>query len=627
MCGILVQRLAENVDELKFKKALDKIAHRGPDASGISSTAAGNIYLGHRRLSIIDLSTNANQPMKVDSERLQIVFNGEIYNFKELKKYLDSKFPKIQWNSVSDTEVLLMGYKLLGSPFFSKLNGMFSFVIYDGYKDELIFQRDPIGIKPLYIYSRKDELILSSELSAIKALLKETDLTIRKESLYDQAMFTFVPEPNTMFNEIIHASPGVIYSYSANGILSEEVSFQSTKLSKKRHVARVKTFDYYLNKSIERQVNADVPITSLLSGGLDSSLLTSIASKHVDLTEVFTLSINGKDNSEDGQTDDLYYAKLLAEDLKTRINVTEADENFIDRIDEILPCLEDGIADPAAIALYVLCEEIAKKGYKVVLLGQGPDEYLKGYRRHKAHKLSSYFPFVLIRILSPVIMKIPDMSGVLNPLIRRAKYLALRSRLSEKERVKSYYMWNLPHEISKIYNLPKPYNNNELNSIVKDDSQNFSDCMDKADKELDLKSLNLHYSDRICMKFGIEGRVPYLDSELVSYMESLKDRDKMLLFESKYILKKVAEKYISKSVIYRKKSGFGLPIRSWIKNRESLVRQVLNQEQLDLLEIYNNRHIADMISDTVNGKKDYSYTLWILMIQVKWLQHNKYKIC
>lgn len=615
MCGVLSwTSVKREFTSNKFEAALSEIKHRGPDNQDFISIPIG--FLGHSRLSIIDLSDSGNQPMTSSSQNYSISFNGEIFNFENLRKYLDKKY-SINWASDCDTEVLLTGYEKEGSDFFNLLNGMYAILLYNHKSSELIFARDPQGIKPLYIYKNSKDTILCSELAPIKKLVSKESLSIRKKSLLDQLLFTYVPEPFSMYNEILKVEPGKVFNLKNNQIeLIQEICPSEFKLGE----INADRLNEVLESSIKRQLVSDVPITCLLSGGLDSSILTKIASQHAELNQVYNLRILGEDIKLDDQTDDYHYAQKVADSLGVKMTTIKADESFLDDLELMVDILEDGIADPAALSMLKLCEQISRDKFKVVLLGQGPDEYMMGYRRHIAWKiLANNGLRYALKISRPLIRVFKGKSAFL----RRLEILSELSLLDEKDRFRRLFYWTDPIVLRRIFNLTEEYFNDTLESIILDNESNLSFNVEKADQKLDLLSLNLHYSDRICMKFGLEGRVPYLDNQMIEAYSKLNVNQKLNGFRSKHLLKEVGELHFGKDIVNRKKAGFSLPIRAWFQKSNVVIEKFFKRESLESCDLFDVEFVLSLLKETQMGIRDHSYTLWVILVQLIWLDKNK----
>jgi asparagine synthase (glutamine-hydrolysing) len=534
------------------------IKSRGPDADG--TYIDGKISLGHVRLSIIDLSSKANQPMRYNND-LFLVYNGEIYNFIELKKDLENK--GVIFTTRSDTEVLLNGYHYYGFDFFSKLNGIFAFCFYDTQKNQLILGRDRLGIKPLYYAFDGDNFIFSSE---IKALMKNTKICphIDKDLIYSYLLTVNIPG-ESLFSNILCVPPGAILSFDiTNKKISIDKYFEKTEkidkdkyLSGARETELVDTLDRLLNDVIKNQLVADVEVGTICSGGLDSSLVTAIASRYSKKIKVFHVSI------PDDELDESRYAKKVAEFLDLDIIIEELDqEKFRNNYERCIRFEDLPLSHPNSVGIFLLSKKACDHGVPVLLSGEGADELFGGYWQY-----NSYYAKLLREQKTEKILKYP----LLQILTRALTYYWLTDRYPDK---KFYEMdGTLAEEWRTIvanYNLV-PWEQYKIN-IQNKCFEKFNFIKDPVERKVVsymMKDLDyylvpiLRRSDRMSMACGVEMRVPYLDNTLLEFAINLPLKYKITKNIQKYLLKKVAERYLPKDIVYREKNGFGLPLGRW----------------------------------------------------------------
>jgi Asparagine synthase (glutamine-hydrolyzing) len=309
-----------------------------PDDSGTLFSDQHDCHFGHLRLSIIDLSPAGHQPMSDSSNRYYITFNGEIYNYLDLIKYLEKLYGRIKWKSASDTEVLIEGFAREGIPFLDKLNGIFSLSIYDTEKRNMYVLRDPLGIKPLFIYKNNSSVLFCSEL---KGLLSLPDLkkNIRIQSLADQLAFMYVPEPHTMYKEIQKVDPGVCFTYHMGNLVNSTSLFSrlNKPISFSSEAEILESFYNNFSSAVRKQLISDVPVSVMLSGGLDSSAVVyEIINAGAKVQDAYTISISSKDSNYDKQSDDLYYAKIIAQQMGLNLNIIEANADFTSLLPNII---------------------------------------------------------------------------------------------------------------------------------------------------------------------------------------------------------------------------------------------------------------------------------------------------
>lgn len=626
MCGVIAVNSAGS-QNYSIDDALKSIGHRGPDDFGIFQSKKNECKLGQVRLSIMDLSSAGHQPMFDNSKQFVITYNGEIYNFKALKIELEQKYGPIKWQSNTDTEVIVEGFARENIAFLNKLNGIFSLIIYDTKSQKLFVLRDPIGIKPLYILNQNGSVIFASE---VKAFLKipGLSLSIRKQSLADVLTFMYVPHPHTMYNQINKVEPGVCYVFkSGKQIDSHKLfSYISEKESFKSEAEAIDVFKDKFSSAVQSQLISDVPVSLFLSGGLDSSAIAYEAIYNgANIKDAYTISISNKDNKLDQQSDDLKYAKVVATKLGINLEIIEAENNMMELLPELSNFLEDGIADPAAINTYLISKSARENGVKVMLSGQGADEYLAGYRRYLAEKLYQKMPRNTLKTLSLIKGILPaSIPGKFNGNYRRFKKFIDTASLSEIDRLLSLYSWNSSKEITDLF-----YNSEGLqiakdhrNEFNKYQNKNILDAMMLVDQKFDLSSLNLAYTDKMSMMVGVEARVPFLDFELIKIMNSIPLHMKLKGNVQKYILKKAMESRLPKEVIYRQKAGFSLPIRSWMRQSSDLIDYYFDSNRITKQGLFNSQKLNQILEDQYLGKRDHAHTLFAMLSLQIWLENN-----
>ncbi len=606
-------------------RSLTEINHRGPDDQGSFVSKDGDCHLGHVRLSILDLSSAGRQPMEDASGRYVISYNGEVYNYIDLKGYLQRRHGRIEWKTGTDTEVVLEGFAREGVSFLERLNGIFAISIYDKSEKLLYVLRDPMGIKPLFVTEQSQGTFFCSEM---KGLLVYPFLrrTLRLRSLGEQLAFMYVPEPHTLFEEISKIIPGICFIYH-NGRLKESRQLFSRlggvtfRLNEDDTAEALKEA---LELAVKRQLMGDVPASLFLSGGLDSSAIAYFAVKNAaNLKDAYTISFKGEDSRHDAQSDDSYYASLMARELGLSLKVITANRNLLDLLPEIKMFMEDGFSDPAAINTYLICAGARNNGIKVMLSGQGADEYLGGYRRYMAEKMLRTIPETLRITLAKAGGLLPErLPGRFNSINRRLKRLASLAGQNSDARMLGLYTWAAPDFISKLFLDGKQF---QIGAEFLDLYRSFQgreviETMMLLDHHYDLMSLNLCYTDRLSMAVGVETRVPFLDFDLVCLMNSIPVKMKVRGRQGKYIFKKAMESYLPREVIYREKAGFGLPIRAWMTNKNGLLGSYLESSRIRRQGIFDASEIERIVKEHFNGFRDHSYVLFTLLMQQIWLE-------
>lgn len=631
MCGIIAISSCVG-SSFPLERSLETIKHRGPDDRGIFISQMGDCHLGNVRLSIIDLTVAGHQPMEDSSGRYVISFNGEIYNFQSLKETLTKKYPSIYWKSNSDTEVILEGFAKEGIIFFEKLNGMFAIAIFDKQERRLHILRDPLGIKPMFFTEQNGNIFFCSELKGLLAIPR-LQRSIRRQSMADQLAFMYVPEPYTMFEEFLKVEPGVCITYREGvkvasarlfGYMDNPISFSSDH-------EMIECFYDAFSKAVKRQLISDVPVSIMLSGGVDSSAVAyEVVRAGANIRDAYTISFNPVDLVHDQQGDDVCYAKKMASKLGLNLNVIQAERNFIDFLPELSKFLEDGISDPAAINTYLICKSAISKGVKVMLSGQGADEYLGGYRRYLAERMFGSMPSSIRLALFIIGKLIPrNIPGKFNAVVRRInRFIKLSSQIRD-ERLLGMYIWGEPAQISGLFNhADKVVIGNDLTNLF----ESYKDldgvtAMMKVDHRYDLRSLNLAYTDKMSMAVGVEARVPFLDFDLVRVMNSIPSTVKLNHGVSKYILKKAMEPHLPHEIVYRRKAGFALPIRAWLRDDNEVIKHYFDKGRIRRQGIFDTDSLQMMCEEQILGRKDHASVLFSMLCIQIWLDSHNSSLC
>ncbi len=621
MCGII-----GSIGKLVNTGALDKIKHRGPDNIGYYEN--GRVFLGHTRLAIQDTSNNANQPFFSNNGKIVIVFNGEIYNHWDIRTKLEAK--QIQFKSSSDTETILEGYKEYGVKIIEKLNGIFSLAIYDLNKDLLILTRDRFGVKPLYYSVVKNSLQFSSELKAIKPFSKELDYSC----LANYMRFLWSPGRNTPFKEVKKLEKGTILTFSTIGDLNPTTQKFHTRTftgirSCLTEDQAVDKLDDLLNKAVERQLLSDVPVGYFLSGGLDSSLLVAIAQRKSSKNDLQCFTINTDAFSKaEGFSNDLDYAKIVANHLDVKLEIVESKVDIVKDFDKMIWYLDEPQADPAPLNVLQISNVAKRMGYKVLIGGTAGDDVFSGYRRHAAlryEKLLSVMPQCILtfvgtqeRWLSPS-----------NSKVRRVKKFLSGIKQCKNDRLFNYFVW-LDEELirgcftSKIKGYLQRQDRFDFFREKLKEIPEEGDLLNKM-LFLEMNSFlvdhNLNYTDKMGMAEGVEIRVPYLDNDLVNFSYELPTNLKLKGNTTKYLLKKVAERYLPKEVIYRSKAGFGAPVRKWVnEDLSDIIDERLSFHNLESQGIFDPRNVRKLINENRKGQIDASYSIWAILAIDSWVR-------
>lgn len=617
MCGIVGFRTDNEISKLKIENCLEKmttfIEHRGPDDFGYyyhTENAKRTMSMGFRRLSIIDLTMDGHQPMQYKD--LTITFNGEVYNFQEIKNELI----KIgyQFNSKTDTEVILKGFHYWGNKVFKKLNGMFAIAIYNNKLEELTLVRDRLGIKPLSYYSGKSGFFYSSE---IKAIVQNelTEVTLNKNVISQYLYHGYINQPNSIYNEIKKVKPGYIISLNKNGEHKEH-KFWDLPTQKNEYNQLEETtdkLDNLVNSAIELRMISDVPLGSFLSGGYDSSLVSAIMQSQVS-SKIDTFSI-GFTNPK---YDESLYASQVAKHINSNHHTFQVEiSQTKEVINMVYKMLDEPFADSSLIPTYLL-SKLTKSKVTVALSGDGGDELFHGYKSYaSSQNLIKYK--TLSKLIHPL-QKVQNINKILyNIDPRYSKYPLLNSNrniINHGYINSKIYLNGLIKDTKFIYN-PTFFNIQEDNNIIDEHS--------RLDIKTYLPNDILMKVDKASMLNSLEARTPLLDHRIVEFSQLVNPQLKMQNGNGKYVLKHLTHKYIPQSIMERPKKGFSIPVLSWLKtDLNFLISDYLNTEFIESQNIFHNDKINYLLNmfRTKNDQR-ISNTIWNLVVFQMWWNENK----
>ena len=626
MCGI-VGVFGGDLNSLNSANSL--ISHRGPDDDGIYINRTLNIGLGHRRLSILDTSSFGHQPMFSDDGKLVLVFNGEIYNYKELRS--DLKRKGFVFQGKSDTEVLLKLYLSEGKKMLSKLNGIFTFAILDINSELLFLARDALGVKPLYYSTEDNVFAFASEIKALLKLIpnnKELDV----ESINRYLSFLWCPGDGTPLKSVKKLLPGEAIIVK-NGCITDKwlwyklpiLNNTNKNLDKGRSISGVTK---YLRQAVHRQMVADVPLGAFLSGGLDSSAVVAFA-KEVN-PDIRCFSIETKGKQDKGFVADLPYAKRVAKHLNVSLDVVSIESHrMASDLESMIVQLDEPLADPAALNVLYISQLAREQGIKVLLSGAGGDDLFTGYRRHYALQLERYWGW-LPKSVRTGLESITRNLNTDNSINRRIVKMFNGAGLNSEDRLINYFRWSDDPLLQSLYSpefrqqLAGSNSNQIMQDFIEPILVNSSplDQMLALEQRFFLADHNLNYTDKMSMAAGVETRVPFLDLDLVNFAARIPDKFKQKGGTGKWVLKKAMESYLPKEVIYRPKTGFGAPLRTWIKHDlRELLRDILSPDSLNKRGLFSAQVVQKLILDNDTNKVDASYTLFSLLCIEIWCRH------
>ena len=623
MCGIAGFINFKKNTELAIR-ANELQKHRGPDIQDVWSNDF--LALAHQRLSIIDLSSRSDQPFV--KEKFVIVYNGEVYNYLELKKeYLN----EINFITDSDTEVVLEMYKKYGIKALDYFVGMFSFVIYNQTENKIFAARDHFGIKPFYFYKMQDKFAFASELKTLSKLVPNTK-EINAKSLIASLNYLWIPGNETIFKDFSKLPPAhfLTFDISNSNFEIKEYWTLPTEVKDYKENELIQKLKFEFDEVIKRHMIADVPVSSFLSGGLDSSMISVAASKINKNISTYTIGTSIEDKKIESMPEDEKYAKLVADLNDFDHNEIIINSDITEMLPKIVKTLDEPIGDPAAINTFLICKAAREKGVKVLLSGMGADEIFCGYRRQKALLFAQKYKKLpnFIRLFIKLVVNIlPVRIG--SQGLRLSRWSKKFISFAEMPDEQAYRMSFSYYEKSELEKLLKYDKGAEIESLYEDHRLLFNkkyngDVINQmcfTDINMFMNGLNLTYTDRSSMAASVEERVPFIDKKFITFVMSIAGKYKFKNKQSKYILKKAAEYILPKDIIYRPKASFGAPIRSWISgDLRFMVDEYLSEENINKRGIFNYSYIKKIIDDDRKGIVDNAYRIYQLLTIELWFQ-------
>lgn len=611
MCGII-----GTINHQITQENVDLIAHRGPDSSGLEHFVQNenHIFLGHTRLAIQDLSEAGHQPMSTPNGTYTLIFNGEVYNHLDLRKELKG----VSWKGHSDTETLLYYLAENGIEAVKDFNGIFAFAFYDHQKGKMHLARDHYGVKPIYYHLDNQKLVFGSELKTLQSVLDTPD--IDEESLYQFLKLRYVPAPKTIFKGWLKLEPGHFLSIDLNTWETEHVHY-AYKPNTNCHILEqdaLVCYDELLNRAVERQLLADVPIAMMLSGGVDSALLCQIAQKHRgEPMDTFTAGFNMVTDANEFEE-----ARETSRLLGTKHHEVMLEESdFYKYFKKFVSIVEEPNGSSSIFPIYFLSKALADNGFKVGLTGQGVDEPWNGYARYNVQNFIEKFP----RGATPPLKMVQKLG--LNDKFRRGINAILEDdRIARFVESYSLFDENMIQQLA-----PGVFSNshqealyntiNNRHGLYDLEDQSAVKAMSSMDLRMNLSDDLLLYTDKISMHHALELRVPFLDTELTEFVESLPDKMKLTLFDNKILHKKLSEKYVDKTIINRKKKGFYTPQKEWLASDRSFELQEEMTAQGTFCSTYfSATYIQELFEQHRSGKYNHEKQLYLLTVLHFWQQ-------
>ncbi len=602
-----------------------RIAHRGPDAGGIWSheDERVSIHLGHRRLSIIDLSTSADQPLRKGG--LSLVYNGELYNYQELRAELQAA--GASFVTSSDTEVVLEAWRYWGAKALDRFRGMFAFALADEKTGELVLARDPLGIKPLLYLKRGDGIVFASELKALLAAVGQ-ELRIEPAALVASMLYYWVPEQRCAIKGVRKLPAGSWARFRPDGTQEEHQYWRVQDIARVAAAGPRADLKTIIEQSVTAHLIADVPVSSFLSGGLDSSIVTVLAHAQAASVDAYTITFRPEDQKLEAMPDDAIYARKVARQYGIDLHEIEISPDIVDLLPKMVDILDEPIGDPAAINTLLMCQAARERGVKVILSGMGADELFGGYRKHLACLMASRYRRLPAALRSPARAAVSAMPvsignrGLRYP--RWAKRFMTFAELPEEARFRRSYTLYDPQDLSALVG---PELGAEVDSVIAEHAAIYNDnelddeinrmCL--ADTRLFMAGLNLTYTDRASMAASVEVRTPFVDLIVAQAAFSIPGRDKIRGRSAKAALKDAAANWLPQEIVHRPKASFGAPLRAWVRSDlRQLIDDVLVGGELTDNGMLRKDQVRRLIADEQAGREDYAKQIWQLLSMELW---------
>ena len=606
----------------------DRIAHRGPDAAGTWSHEDDRVavQLGHRRLSIIDLSAAANQPLS--KHGLTLVYNGELYNYRELRAELITRGARFVTNS--DTEVVLEAWRCWGPGALDRFRGMFAFALLDEATGELALARDPFGIKPLYYLPRGEGVIFASELKALLAAVG-SELRVEPGALVASMLYYWVPEQRCAIDGVQKLPAGSWARVRPDGSVSVQYYWRIADVALEAAAGPPADLGPVIEESVAAHLVADVPVSSFLSGGLDSSIVTVLAHQAVGGVDAYTITFRPEDQRLEAMPDDAVYARKVAAGFGIDLHEIEISPDIVDLLPRMVNVLDEPIGDAAAINTLLMCEAARERGVKVILSGMGADELFGGYRKHLACVLAGKYhrlPAGGRACARSVVDRLPvSAAGRGLRYARWAKRFLTFADLPEESRFRRSYTLYDPDELAALVS---PDLAGYVGQVVEQHAEVYNDnslrdevnrmCL--ADTRLFMPGLNLAYTDRASMAASVEVRVPFVDPVVARAAFSIEGSAKIRRRQGKVALKRAAESWLPHEIVHRPKASFSAPIRAWVRSDlRELINDVLVGGEIVQSGMVRQDAVRRLIHDEEAGREDRSRQIWQLLTMELWYRH------
>lgn len=622
MCGIAGFVTASLISEpgSLLRSMTDAIAHRGPDDEGMLiaqwADRNGIVGLGHRRLSIIDLSTG-HQPLGNEDGSVQIVFNGEIYNFQELRTELIARGHRFQ--TASDTETIVHAYEEYGDACVTRFRGMFAFALWDANRQRLLLARDPFGKKPLFLWESSGGIAFASEIKSLLAF-PGCKPGVNEDAVWHYLSYRYVPGPQTLFNGIRKLNPGSYAVWDRDGLKETRYFIAPDRDPLVQSAISgdpIEAFTRVLDDSVRIRMISDVPFGAFLSGGLDSSSIVALMTKHSNLP-IKTFSVGFKES----KYSELGYAKVIADHFRTdHHELVVSHEHMIEQLPKLVAYRDAPVSEPADIPIFLLSQE-ARRTVKMVLTGEGSDEVLGGYSKHAFEPLSRWYqsiPALLRReIVERCVRALPyrfrsiktavATLGVENRDERMARWFGALSG-DERSALSTLSARNVVNRNQAPYDVANE--NSPLRRTLYFDQTSW------------LPDNLLERGDRMTMAASLEGRMPFMDVELARFASSLPDHYRVRGRQGKWILKRAMERVLPAAILNRPKVGFSMPVNEWLRGpMKSFVMDQLMGADSKTMQYFRRNELQRLVQEHMDARQNHEKLMWSLLNLELW--HRRY---
>jgi len=636
MCGIVGSISLGTAPD--WSRSVTVQSHRGPDDAGewSSRTSSGAaVFLGSRRLAILDLSPAGHMPMSTGNGRLTLTYNGELYNAPELRARLEAK--GYQFRSHSDTEVVLYAFEEYGIDCLQHFNGMFAFAIWDARSEQMFIARDHFGIKPLYYFHRGAQIVFASEIKAL-LVLPEVPRQINFQALHQYLTFLWVPDPLTLFDGILKLPAGHYGVFQKDEL--ELIKYWDLKFPEEDYRFTGSEGDLTTEvrerfvASVQSQMLSDVPLGAFLSAGLDSSsIVAAMAQKSSQPVRTFTIAFPENYRRGEVTLDDTEVAKRTAAHFGCDHSEIVVEPKVVDLLPKLVWHMDEPTADPALITAYLVNRE-ARKDATVLLSGVGGDEIFAGYRKYQAHYLAGRYRRVPLairqRLLEPAIAALPSFRGSrFKGYVRLAKKMARSGSLSPRDRflMDSVYLSDsqkddlYTDETRRAIGESDPLSSH-LQYFENVPEADFLNQMLYVDSKTFMVSLNLNYNDKMSMASSVEVRVPFLDREFAQWVASnVPPGLKLKNGTTKYILREAMRPLLPAEVLTQKKAGFGAPIDYWLAHDlREMVDDLLSETAIKRRGIFEPKVVRRYVDEQRRGRQDWSLQIWQFLTLELWMR-------